>query len=179
MLQFQSDGDAEAFAVLFERHKGALNAFLSRLSRNPDIAEEISQRAWLKLLEVAERGAYKAHGNAEFRTYLYTLARNTYYDEFRKTISRTAASRNGNRSEPSSDSDPAGEFDNEQLRKALNRALSQLPLEQREVIAFWAAGMKMNTIAEIVGVSRHTAIGRKRYALDKLRDSIGALAETD
>jgi len=52
----------------------------------------------------------------------------------------------------------------------LMRALGQLPYEQREVLALRAySDMKFAAIAAQQNTSIHTAQGRYRYALDKLR----------
>lgn len=175
MLRFQESGDAPAFATLFERHKDGLKTFLMRLAGNADVAEEVSQRTWLKVLEVAERGGYVEKA-ATFRTYLFTLARNNYIDEYRKHIAREERFDDEHTPQPQSANDPRRETGAAQMRNALNKAVSELPQEQREVIAFWASGMDMECIARIVGVSRDTAIGRKRYAMEKLRHAIMPIA---
>jgi RNA polymerase sigma-70 factor (ECF subfamily) len=52
-------------------------------------------------------------------------------------------------------------------------ALEQLPYEQREVLVLRAySNMKFTTIAAQQNVSIHTAQGRYRYAMDKLRSML-------
>ena len=53
MLSFQQEGDLAAFEELFRRHKDMLLRFLIRLSANHAIAEDVSQQAWLKAIDVA------------------------------------------------------------------------------------------------------------------------------
>jgi RNA polymerase sigma-70 factor (ECF subfamily) len=55
--------------------------------------------------------------------------------------------------------------------QSLTRALEQLPYEQREVLVLRAySDMKFAAIAAQQNTSIHTAQGRYRYALDKLRE---------
>ena len=54
--------------------------------------------------------------------------------------------------------------------RQLNNALSQLPYQQREVVALHAqGGMKFRAIARLQDVSINTVQSRYRYGLDKLR----------
>ena len=60
----------------------------------------------------------------------------------------------------------------------LTWALEQLPYEQREVLVLRAySNMKFTTIAAQQNVSIHTAQGRYRYAMDKLRSLLNSEAE--
>lgn len=174
MIRFQDEGDEAAFTQIFERHKDRLKAFLARLAGNQHIAEEISQRVWVKVLEVAERRGYRPQANTAFATYLFTLARNAFLDEYRKHLSRELplASPEGPSPAGVATNDPADGAASAQLHEVLTHCLMELPLEQREVIAFWAAGMDFESIASITGVSRHTVIGRKKYAIARLRQAM-------
>ena len=60
----------------------------------------------------------------------------------------------------------------------LTWALEQLPYEQREVLVLRAySNMKFTTIAAQQNVSIHTAQGRYRYAMDKLKSLLNSEAE--
>ena len=61
------DGDAEAFARLYARHKGPLYRYLLRQCGPSAIAEELFQDVWLKL--IAARAGYTVQ--AKFTTWLY------------------------------------------------------------------------------------------------------------
>jgi len=91
MLRFQEQGDVRAFEELFARHKTGLYRFVLKLSLNAAAAEDISQHTWMRLIEVAEAGRYQTNPGASFRTYLYTLARNKYFDEYRRDREVTRA----------------------------------------------------------------------------------------
>lgn len=174
MLRFQDRGDLPAFDELFRRHKDAFVAFLANLAGDRAIAEDVSQQVWLKLIDVARRGAYQRR--ARFRTYLYTIGRNAFLDEYRRKHANT-------RSDPlieaeHVDGDDAATAEGGALAlvrsDVLARALSGLPLEQREVLALWAAGHSIETMAEVTGAPRDTVLSRRKYGLRKLRAALGA-----
>jgi RNA polymerase sigma-70 factor (ECF subfamily) len=175
MLRFQRDGDRAALAHLFERNRGALLRFLTRLSRNRVIAEDVAQQTWLKVIDVARQGAFAAASGVAFRTWLCTLARNHFIDEYRRKFAAArsvplpadlgAALAEAHKMAP----DPAEPLDEGQSKARLHEALRRLPLEQRRVGALWADGMGIGAIAALTAAPRDTVLSRKKYALAKLR----------
>ena len=73
-------GDAAAFTVLVERHRGELHRHCRRLlissERADDALQETLLRAW--------RARSKFAGRATFRTWLYRIATNACLDEMRR-----------------------------------------------------------------------------------------------
>lgn len=173
MLRFQQHGDSQAFARLFERHKDGLLRFLLRLTASPVQAEEVSQIVWIKLLEAAEHGTYRASATAQFRTWLFTLARNAWLDLERRGARLEFR---GEVPEPEVEDGAPQEraLEQAQIDQALERAIQALPVEQREVIALWADGVPYRDIARIQRVAVDTVIGRKRYAVAHLRAQLDA-----
>lgn len=173
MLRFQRHGDQQAFRQLFQRHKDALLAFLLRLASSPTQAEEVSQIVWTKLLEIAERGSYRATEQAQFRTYLFTLARNAFHDELRRGA-RIDYHDEVPEPEVADENPTETALGEAQLGQAMDRAIRSLPVEQREVIALWSQGLSYQAIAEMTGVPSNTVIGRKRYGVERLRSILQA-----
>ena len=175
MLRFQRDGDRTAFERLFERNRGALLRFLTRLSRNRAVAEDVAQQTWLKVMDVASQGAFAAASGVAFRTWLCTLARNHFIDEYRRKFAAArsvplpadlgATLAEAHRVVP----DPGDPLDERQRNARLYKALRRLPLEQRRVVALWADGMRIGAIAALTSAPRDTVLSRKKYALAKLR----------
>jgi len=182
MLIFQREHSYAAFEELFQRHKEALLAFLIRLTGTRAIAEDVSQQAWLKVIESARQGGYRERAGVAFRTWLYTLARNHFVDEYKRKF---AASRTLSLPEPpaaaedtlwpSTAPDPAELVDQRLTALQVQQALLSLPFEQREVIAFWVAGVELAEIVSIVRAPRDTVLSRKKYALARLRSLLQAL----
>jgi RNA polymerase sigma-70 factor (ECF subfamily) len=175
MLTFQRDGDGTALARLVERNGAALLRFLFRLSRNRSIAEDVAQQTWLKVIDVARNGTFTVASGVAFRTWLCTLARNHFIDEYQRKFAAA-------RSVPLPDDlcsalaevhrvapDPAEPLDERQRTARLRKALQRLPFEQRQVVALWADGMRIGAIAALTAAPRDTVLSRKKYALAKLR----------
>jgi RNA polymerase sigma-70 factor (ECF subfamily) len=76
-------GDAAAFEVLVQRHKGRLYSYLLRLLRDPTEAEEVAQEAFVRAYVHAD----KYRNIAKFSTWLYTIATNLVRNRIRKTKS--------------------------------------------------------------------------------------------
>jgi RNA polymerase sigma factor (sigma-70 family) len=175
MLCFQRDGDRAALTRLVERNGSALLRFLIRLSRNRAIAEDVAQQTWLKVIDVARQGTFAAASGVAFRTWLCTLARNHFIDEYQRKF---AAARSvplpvdlcsmlaeAHRVVP----DPGEPLDEFQQTVRLRKALLRLPVEQCQVVALWADGMRIGAIAALTAAPRDTVLSRKKYALAKLR----------
>src|SRR4026209_1055976 len=79
MLRYQR-GDRAAFAELGSRHQRALYNLVLRHLRSRAIAEEVTQEAFLR---VVQRAAEFKH-EARFTTWLYTIARNLCVDHSRR-----------------------------------------------------------------------------------------------
>lgn len=79
MLRYQA-GDAGAFDDLYARHRGGLFRFIGRQCRTREHAEELFQEVWMNLIQARDR--YRVE--AQFRTYLFTLAHNKLMDYFRR-----------------------------------------------------------------------------------------------
>jgi RNA polymerase sigma factor (sigma-70 family) len=176
MLRFQEQGDVRAFEELFARRKNGLYRFVLRLSLNTAVAEDISQHTWMRLIEVAEAGRYQPSADASFQTYLYTLARNKYFDEYRRNheVSRPEpleAIEQEFRDERAET--PEEVYTRQQDSDRLERALRDLPPDQREVVVLWMQGLELVDVARITGASWHTVVSRKRYALAKLKRTLG------
>jgi RNA polymerase sigma-70 factor (ECF subfamily) len=182
MLIFQREHHYAAFEELFHRHKDALLAFLIRLTGTRAVAEDVSQQSWLKVIESARQGSYSDRVGVTFRTWLCTLARNHFVDEYKRKFvaSRTVPLPEfpelaGDVQWQSSAPDPAELVDQQLVTARLQQALLVLPFEQREVIAFWAAGVELAEIVAIVRAPRDTVLSRKKYAIAKLRTLLQAL----
>jgi len=183
MLRFQQARDHGAFERLFARHRDSLLRFLARFTREPAMAEDACQHTWLKVIDTARQGTYEGRPGVTFRTWLFTLARNHFIDEYQR---KAAHARSVPLPAELSDEGIPGalpplatpasppDFLLEQQQATLVRlAMRELPFEQREVMWLWAAGMDLDGIVRLTGAPRDTVLSRKRYALAKLRAVLG------
>jgi len=169
MLSYQQ-GNAAAFEVLYERHKGGVYRYLLAKCYRQEIAEELFQDVWMKL--IAARDRYEI--SAKFTTYLYRLAHNHFIDYYRKT--RTDVLQKKDQDEDIEHIKATGQLQaDEQLEiqrqtETLSRLVDCLPDEQREAFMLKEeAGLTVTEIAEVTGVSAEAAKSRLRYAVKKLR----------
>lgn len=173
MLGYRS-GDASAFEVLYDRHKGALYRYLLRQCRVAAVAEELLQDVWLNLVRARERYEVKA----KFTTYLYRLAHNRLIDYYRRQSSGLPMSyQDGSTFDEIPDSaQPAAETRLDLKRQAarLKELIAGLPEAQREAFLLREeTGLSVEQIAEVTDVNPETAKSRLRYAVARLRQALG------
>ena len=166
--------DLEAFDTLFRRHKDAFYRFLMTLAGESAVAEDVSQQCWLRLLEALTAvDDERQVAPRSFKTYLFTMGRNLYIDQYVRRHEHACRSDRDvyDLLGPESDT-PEREAQRRERADDTLRALATLPEAQREVIALWAGGMDIDSIARITDAPRNTVLSRKRYAVAKLRDAM-------
>ena len=80
-------GEMRAFETLYSRHRGALYRYLTRQARDGEIANDLFQEVWSRV--IANRARYEPR--AKFRTFLFTLAHNCFIDHCRRVKARPVA----------------------------------------------------------------------------------------
>ena len=162
-------GDVAAFERLYQRHRGKLYRFLVRqLHGNAALADEIFQDVWQRV--IGARAGWTPE--AMFTTWLYRIAHNRLTDHWRALQHRPPAPEDADlRTERIADpDDPERRLSEFEERRRLQRALDELPEEQREVVLLRLEhDMTLEEIGEATGVGRETVKSRLRYAMDKLR----------
>jgi RNA polymerase sigma-70 factor, ECF subfamily len=173
MLRYR-DGDMRAFETLYARHKGPLYRYLQRLSRDPEVANDLFQEVWSKV--IASRERYEVR--AQFNTFLFRIAHNCAIDYFRRTgkVSETQVADVAELEEilPGNESDrPDAQVSEAEVKAAFRRALDDLPAEQRDVFVLYEeSGLSLEEIGKVTGVAMETAKSRLRYAVGKLRAAL-------
>jgi RNA polymerase sigma-70 factor, ECF subfamily len=173
MLRYRK-GDVRAFEMLYERHKGSLYRYLQRLCRSQDVANDLFQEVWSKV--IASRERYEVR--AKFTTFLFHIAHNCAIDYFRRAgrpqekgaqdVDALANELPGPTHEG-----PDAALAEAQLRADFKRALDELPAEQRDVFLLYEeTGLGLEDIGRVTGVAMETAKSRLRYALGKLRGAL-------
>jgi len=164
-------GDVAAFEILYARHRGPLYRFLLRQLRNQALADECFQDVWQRV--IAARAGWKPE--AAFSTWLFRIAHNRLNDHWRAAKHRPpppedADERAARVPDPST---PDRELSDFEQRRRLQRAMEELPEEQREVLLLrLEQELSLEEIGAITGVGRETVKSRLRYAMDKLRQRL-------
>ena len=168
MLRYR-DGDVAAFEALYERHKDSVYRYVLRLSHDEQIARDVAQETWTKIIRARDR--YRA--TARFSTYLFRIAHNCFIDHVRRNQRHTGADELDAENTPAPGDQPEQLTERLLARERLEIALKQLPAEQRDVFLLREeAGLSLDEIALITGTGRETAKSRLRYAIDKLKSAI-------
>jgi RNA polymerase sigma-70 factor (ECF subfamily) len=166
-------GDLRAFETLYRRHRSALYRYLARHSRDPEVANDLFQEVWSKV--IASRARYEPR--AKFSTFLYRVAHNCFIDHCRRASGRVDRAVTNNEDFdlenvlPAAPADaPDARAEHAQTLTRYRAALAALPAEQRDAFLLYEeSGLSLDEIGQITGVSMETAKSRLRYALAKLR----------
>ena len=171
-------GEMRAFETLYSRNRAALYRYLVRQSRDTEIANDLFQEVWSRV--IVNRGRYEAR--AKFRTFLFTLAHNCFIDHCRRMKSRPAGTsiEDADAADLLTDDDARPEYELERAENSrrYRAALATLPQEQRDVyLLHEESDLSLEEIARVTGVGTETAKSRLRYAVGKLKAAM--MAEAD
>ena len=146
---------------LYRQHGPALLLFAIAVTGERSSAQDAVQQVFVRLLERGLGGVVHA------KAYLYRCVRNAVLN------STKAHERNVALDEDTPWFDVLNRDFTEEL--SLRRGLRALPSEQRQVVVLrvWC-GLTYAETASLLEISANTVASRYRYALEKLRDAMGA-----
>lgn len=166
-----------------ERDEPRLRSFIRKRVADSGDAEDILQDVFFELIE-----AYRLMKPIEQVTaWLFRVARNRIIDLFRKKKPDSlndpiSEEEGGDTLEdllPSPDEGPEAAYARTLLFDALEEALEELPVEQREVfIAHELFGRSFKELSAETGLSINTLLSRKRYAVLHLRRRLQSIYDT-
>ena len=162
-----------------ERDKSRLRNFIRRRVRDPRDAEDILQDVFYELVEANRLLMPIEHVTG----WLFRVARNRITDLFRKKEPENFSEIHSADEEdeslqfedllPSPDAGPDALYARNVLLGELQRAVAELPKEQREVfVAHEFDGRSFKELSAETGVSVNTLLSRKRYAVLHLRERL-------
>ena len=169
------NGCERSLAVLVERHKLKIFNFIYSKVFDRDIAEDIFQDTFIKVIRTLKRGVYQEEG--KFLPWVMRISQNLVIDHFRKSnrIPIFESKDNFDIFQIIGDDIPNVESSmiNKQVVEDLQKLITELPDDQREVLIMRLyKDMSFKEIAESTGVSINTALGRMRYAVINIRKLI-------
>jgi len=168
-------GDDKSFEILLNRHKNKIYTQIYLFVKDHDLAEDIFQEVFIKIIDTLRKGKYNHEG--KFLQWAMRISYNLCVDHFRRSKRRTKVS-------------PSETFDifdvlevkddnmettmiKSQTYTKVRELVDMLPAEQREVVILrHYADMSFKEIAALTRVSINTALGRMRYALINIRKMI-------
>lgn len=176
VARYRSDGSALAVQELVRRHERSIYLFVLRFVGERTAAEDATQEVFVRMVQHLRTW----DGRAQFRTWLFRVARNHCIDAHRKSKLRQTESLDapsdpdgkGTRLDtvPSPHAGPEAQMTGAQVKALLLQGIQKLSPEQREVLLLrQEAGLSFKEIAEMTQVSENTVKSRMRYALEHLR----------
>lgn len=164
--------DMAAFETLFREYGPRIRAYLLKLTRNSQAAEDLMQETMLAIWRKA--GQYDpARGPAS--AWIFTIARNIWIDAWRKQ-KRPAFDPDDPAFVADPEPDAALLMTRKQDRDALHRAMLQLPPEQVDLIRLsFFDEASHSTIAKKLGLPIGTVKSRIRLAFGRLRTALEEL----
>jgi RNA polymerase sigma factor (sigma-70 family) len=169
------NGCERSLANLIERHKLKIYNFIYSKVFDREIAEDIFQDTFIKVIRTLKRGVYQEEG--KFLPWVMRISHNLVIDHFRKSnrIPIFESKDKFDIFKIIGDDVPNIESSmiNKQVVEDLRKLIIELPSDQREVLTMRLyKDMSFREIAEITGVSINTALGRMRYAVINIRKLI-------
>lgn len=175
LIQEYINGKNSSIEILIHRYSKKVYGYIMMIVNNRDIADDIYQDTFLKVIHTVKSGKYNEEG--KFIQWVMRIAHNLSIDHFRR----------GNRMPMIETDENFDIFDvlygqeysvedkiiMNQIHSDVRDLLGYLPDEQREVMYMrHYQDMSFKDIAEQTNVSINTALGRMRYALINLRKII-------
>lgn len=173
LVESYRNGNVASFELLVERHQNKVFSYILMLVKDRQLADDIFQDTFLKIIRTIKAGAYKEEG--KFIQFAMRIAHNLVIDHFRKSNRLPMVDSVNNEYSiidnlKYTDRSIEDEMIEEQVYSDLRKMIDLLPDEQKEVLNMrMYADMSFKEIADATNVSINTALGRMRYALINLR----------
>ncbi len=161
MQKYVISSDSDALSKLYENCQKDLYHFLL-VSANAELAAEISQRTWLRVIE--KKHLYQTDGR--FIAWLFTLGRNQLIDEYRRSSKWCDADMDIDTLVSDKELVPESSSDK------LVSMLQELPFAQREAFSLQQEGFGLQEISTITHSPIETVKSRLRYARQSLRKAL-------
>jgi len=168
------EGDLNQLGPLFDRYHVPIFDYLCRMIGNRTAAEDLVQEVFMRVLKY--RTTFREEGR--FQTWLFRIARNLRADYFRRRGGVEEVSDEGVEV-PSSEMSAAVRLERDRDVVRLQRALMLLRDDRRELIVLARyRGMKLDAIADLLGIEVGAVKVRIHRAVKELRDIFLRLNES-
>jgi RNA polymerase sigma-70 factor (ECF subfamily) len=158
-------GERNAFGTLVRRYQDRVYRFVLRMVGSHDEALELTQEAFMK----AWQALPDWRPEAQFRTWLFSIASNTATDSLRRRKVVQFVALEEDYDVPEEATDPAVQLQAKQRLRALQAALDRLPHDQREIVLLREVeDMSYSEISAALGISGGTVKSRLARAREAL-----------
>ena len=176
LITLYLSGKELAFETLLNRHKDRVYRYIVSKVRDSDLANDIFQDAFMKVVFTLKNGNYNEEG--KFLPWIMRISHNLIIDYFRKNNKVRFLSESRTLNEEFTifhrlacqDKNYLQETCTVELESQMVGLIDHLPRLQKEIVYMRLfQDMSFKDIAEMENVSINTALGRMRYALINLR----------
>lgn len=175
LMECYAQGDTSAFERLYLKHKGPLYRYFLRQISDKQLAEDLYQETWSRVI----RAAANYQPSAKFSTWLYRIAHNLLVDHVRAVKPVDLACREasalldtfvGNEQYQ-----PDVQWQVLQQSRLLKHCINMLPQVQKEAfILNIEMGFTAVVISDIAGVTLEATKSRIRYAYHSLKACVSS-----
>lgn len=169
-------GDRAAFDAVFAAFRRRIYAYLVRMTRTKDVAEDLLQETFLRLAQAAAR----LEPDTRLGPYLFTIAHRVFISWTRAQAVRAQLAGDLPARETASDArSPLEALADSQAQSALERAFAALAPAYREVaLLVGVEGLTPAEVAEILGQKPDAVRQRLARARTQLAEALGEHAPT-
>lgn len=159
LMQRFCAGDKPAFGELFERYLPRVRSFLRQMVRDPALADDLAQTTFLSVVRSKDRYLE----GAKVAPWIFSIAGNAARDALRR---RSLGVEQLIEADASVESTPIDHG----LRRELESALWELPVNQREVVVLHKVqGLSFEQVAAAIGITATAARIRAHRGYVRLR----------
>lgn len=179
LITLYISGNEKAFETLLMRHKDKIYRFVYMKVRCQDLAHDIFQETFVKVINKFRLQEYNEEG--KFLPWAMRIAHNLVIDHFRRTSRVKMVSESSSLKDDYSIFNTLSQTDKnvqeklitDELESQMVHLIDYLPAAQKSIIQMRIfQDMSFKEIAEIEDISINTALGRMRYALMNIRKII-------
>lgn len=172
LIRKAKQGDGNAIEALIRGHQPALFAFMLRMSGRPDVAEDMVQEAFVRVIRNIDR----FDSRFRFSTWLFTIARRLYVNHMQKLRPASDSDAVGLAGDLSSVA-PGGHSERaeslENLRGVIEEALTFLnPLQREIVLLFHQQSWSITDIAAHLDMPEGTVKSHLHRARRRMQRAI-------
>lgn len=179
LVSIYLEGGEQAFEVLLLRHKDKIYRTIYNKVRDRELAEDIFQETFVKIINTLKLGNYNEEG--KFLPWAMRIAQNLVIDHFRKAGRMKMIGERSSKNEEFTifsilkmeDANIEQSITRTELEQQMLQLVDHLPESQKDIIMKRIfQDLSFKEIADIEDISINTALGRMRYALINLRKMI-------
>ena len=162
-------GDTKAFRLLYDKHHRPLYSFTLNLSKNPHEAEELVQSVFVTVWDTRQT----IDPEKSFSAYLFSIARNRFYDMLRKRITERCYADYILQQDNYAADDLEKQTEDKEINEIINRLLQQVPERRQEIFRMSREeNLSYKQIAEELQITENTVDTQIRNVLNFLRKEL-------